>query len=93
MASVYDFSGGNAGDTAELQSVGKSLRQSHLPKDTLVKLLKVQGSGPTELADLLLLPDLSWGSATSSLGHENHCNSLRLLRPSLPSRAASRRAS
>lgn len=41
MSSVYDFAGDKSGEQAELRILGKGLRQENLPKDSLIKLLKV----------------------------------------------------
>ena len=41
MTDVYDFDGNDAGGATDLRIIGKSLQQSGLAKDSLIKLLKV----------------------------------------------------
>lgn len=47
MSSAYDFNGSASHFDAELRTLGKSLQQPGLPKDSLVKLLKVRHSVST----------------------------------------------
>ena len=66
MASVYDFDGNAAGGEVEIMTIGKGLQQANLPKDSLIKLLKVcQDPRSAKRSNLR-------GSIKSALGRVGH---------------------